>query len=121
MPENPLPSSVEYNYVKSQYFRVIHVNGAFGGLNPDGNLFMALFSERPPLPDVTVQAVESNGQLGAELVEQRKASKGIVRELEAGLAFDVRTARALLEWLRVRIDVAEKFAAELQPKSEVKG
>jgi hypothetical protein len=121
MPDNPLPSSVEFNYVKSSYFRIIHVNGAFGGFSPDGNLFMAVFSERPALPDVTVQAVGSSGQLGTELLEQRKITeKGIVRELEAGLAMDVRTARAIIQWLKERIDLAEKLAAETQQKSEVK-
>src|SRR5438105_738550 len=100
MPEKPLPSNIAFHYVKSNHFRVIHVNGAFGGFGPDGNLFMAVFSERPPLPDVTVQAVESSGQLGPEILDQRRGNEGIVRELEAGLAMDVRTARLLVQWLQ---------------------
>src|SRR5207247_773121 len=103
MPESGLPSSIAFHYVKSNYFRVIHVNGAFGGFSPDGDLFLSIYSERPTLPDVTVQTVESTGQLGAEIIEQRKGREGIVRELEAGLAMNVRTARSLVQWLNERI------------------
>jgi hypothetical protein len=121
MPDNPMPSSLEFDYVKSNFFRVIRVNGAFGGIGPDGNLFMAVFSERPPLPDVTFQAVDSTGKVGAELMEQRKVtSKGIVRELEAGLSMDVNTARAIIQWLTERVGIAEKLATDAQARIEVK-
>src|ERR1700757_2767574 len=98
MPDKPIfpsiPSTVEYDYIKSHYFRVIRVNGAFGGFSPDGNLYMAIFSERPPMPDVTIHNVDSNGKIGAEIMEQRKiTSRGIVRELEAGLSLDINAAR----------------------------
>jgi hypothetical protein len=119
MPENGgLPSSIQFHHVKSNYFRVIHVNGAFGGFSPDGSVFMAIYSERPTLPDVTVQTVESTGQLGAEIIEQRKGREGIVRELEVGLSMDIKTARSLVKWLEERITLHQKFAAELQRKSE---
>jgi hypothetical protein len=122
MPENQNPSTVEIDYLKSNFFRVIRVNGAFGGFSPDGQLFMAIFSERPPFPDATVYSVEANGQIGPEIIEKRQTtSKGkIVRELEAGLSMDVRTARAIVQWLNERIDIAEKMAAATHPRTEVK-
>jgi hypothetical protein len=120
MAENQ-PSTVTFHYVKSNLFRVVHVNGAFGGLSPDGNMFIALYSERAPLPDVTVQKIEDNGQIGAELVEQRQSSGGIVREMEVGLAMDIRTARIFRDWLTERIDLADKITAGMQhPRTEVK-
>jgi len=116
MPENKvtLPPTIEFDYIKSNFFRVIHVNGAFGGINPDGTLFMAVFSERPPLPDATVQMVDSSGKIGAEVFEQRRVtSKGlIVRELEAGLTMDVNAARGLMQWLKERVEIAEKMIAD---------
>ena len=118
------PSTVTFHYVKSNHFRTIHVNGAFGGFSPDGSIFLAIYSERPVLPDVTVQTIESNGQLGKEIMEQRKGLQGVVRELEAGLAMDVRTAKTLVDWLTERIKIAESIAqsytSEPQPKAEVK-
>ncbi len=115
-----LPSTVTFHYVKSNHFRVVHTSGVFGGLNPDGTLLLSIFSERAPLPDVTVQKVESTGQLGAEIIEARKASDGIVRELEVGLNMDIRTAKVMVEWLKERIAFADKMVADMQPKTEVK-
>jgi hypothetical protein len=121
MPEMPqLPSTVTFHYVKSNHFRVVHASGVFGGLNPDGTLLVSVFSERAPLPDVTVQKVESGGQIGSEIIEMRKSSDGIVRELEVGLNMDIRTARMLVDWLKERIAFADKMAADMQPKTEVK-
>ena len=115
-----LPSTVTFHWVKSNHFRTIHVNGAFGGFSPDGNLFLSVYSERPVLPDVTVQTIESSGQLGKEIIEQRKGLQGVVRELEAGLAMDLRTAKSLVDWLNERIKIAESYAAEVQSKTGVK-
>jgi len=121
MPDSPpLPSTVTFHYVKSNHFRVVHASGVFGGLNPDGTLLVSVFSERAPLPDVTMQKVESNGQIGAEIVEARKSSDGIVREMEVGLNMDIRTARMIVEWLKERIAFADKMIADMQPKTEVK-
>lgn len=112
-----LPSSIALNYIKSNYFRVVHVDGAMGGFTPRGHLFMSLFSERAPLPDVIVQAVE-NGQLGKEIVEQRKGSEGIIRELEVGVVMDLNVAKSLLAWLKERVDILEQMQSDSRPRTE---
>jgi hypothetical protein len=119
--EGQLPSSVTLNYIKSNYFRVIHADGAIGGFTPKGEMFVSLYNERPPLPDVTVQAIE-NGQLGAEILEQRRGTEGILREVEVGVVMDVNVAKALVAWLTERINVADQMRADSQTarESEVK-
>jgi hypothetical protein len=114
------PTSVTFHWVKSPHFRTIHANGVFGGFSPNGNLFLSVYSERPVLPDVTVQAIDGSGQIGKEIIEQRKGLQGVVRELEVGLAMDIPTAKSLVEWLNERIKIAESYTAELQSKTEVK-
>jgi len=116
-----LPSSVIFNYIKSNYFRVVHADGAMGGFTPRGHLFVSLYSERAPLPDVTVQAVE-NGQLGQEIVEQRKSTEGILRELEVGVVMDLNVAKSLATWLKERIDIMEQMQSDsrVRGESEVK-
>jgi hypothetical protein len=116
-----LPSEVTFHYIKSNYFRVIHADGAMGGLTPRGELFFSIFNERSPLPDVTVQAVEK-GQLGKEIIEQRKVSDGIVRELEVGILMDSNVAKSLVSWLNERIRIAEEMKqnASISGESEVK-
>jgi hypothetical protein len=119
--EGQLPSSVTLNYIKSNYFRVIHADGAIGGFTPKGEMFVSLYSERPPLPDVTVQAVE-NGQLGPEIIEHRRGTEGILREVEVGVVMDVNVAKALVAWLTERIKVADQMRLDSQVpgESEVK-
>jgi hypothetical protein len=112
-----LPSSIALHYVKSNYFRVVHADGAIGGFTPRGEIFVSLYSERAPLPDVTVQAVE-NGQLGKEIIEQRKGSEGILRELEVGVVMDLNVAKSLMTWLEERIKVAEQMRSDSNIQAE---
>jgi hypothetical protein len=119
MPDSK-PSTVTFHYIKSNFFRTVHTTGVFGGLNPDGTLYVVAFNDRAPLPDVTVQKIENNGQLGGEIIEQRKSTDGIVRELEVGMTMDVRTAQLVVDWLKERIEFANKLSADMQQKTEVK-
>ena len=42
-----LPKELEFDFIgKSNFFRAIRADGAFGGLAPNGVLHMALYSER---------------------------------------------------------------------------
>src|SRR5271157_4913600 len=102
--------TVKFHYVKSNYFRVVHGDGAFGGLTPRGEVFLSVYSERAPLPDVTVQAVEK-GQLGPEIIDQRKGSDGILREIEVGIVMDLAVAKSLIEWLKERVKIVEEYQA----------
>ncbi len=94
-----------------------------GGFTPRGQLFFSLYSERAPLPDVTVQAVEG-GQLGKQIIEKREGSAGIARELEVGVVMDMTVAKSLRDWLDERIKVFEQLqsdaAGALRKESEVK-
>ena len=102
------PSSLKTHYVKSNFFRTVHVDGAFGGFTPSGQIYFSVYSERAPLPDVTVQSVE-HGQIGKEIIDQRKSSDGIVRELETGMIMSIPVAKSLMQWLQERIKVAEEM------------
>lgn len=42
--------TVSFAHRESQSFRVIHVDGAFGGLTPNGKLYAAMYSQIPPNP-----------------------------------------------------------------------
>jgi hypothetical protein len=91
---------------------VVHADGVFGGFSPQGNIFISFFSERPPMPDATFQAVEE-GRLGKELIEHRQGTDGVIRELEVGLTMSLSVTKSLVEWLKERIEVAEKVQTEL--------
>ena len=111
-----IPQHVKFRYIKSNYFRMIHADGVFGGFSPQGNIYISFFSERPPMPDATFQAVEE-GRIGKELIEHRQGgTDGVIRELEVGLTMNLSVTKSLVEWLKERIEIAEKVQSELSVK-----
>ena len=99
---------IAFDYIKSNFFRVVSVDGAFGGLSPSGKeINMAIFSERRPIPKKTVHALNPDGVLGAENKERREGRTAIIREIEVDLVLDLETAIRVHEWLQRKI---EEFA-----------
>ena len=106
-PEN---GEVDFHFEKAAAFRVVHVDGAFGGLSPSGrHIHMTVFSERQPIPRKVVHQIAA-GVLGPEIVERRETRTGVFRELEADLVLTKEAALAIREWLEQRI--AELTQAE---------
>jgi len=102
---------INFDYIKSNQFRVIRVDGAHGGIAPNGHTIqMALFSERAPIPKRETYKLEQ-GKLGERTaVEQRDA---LIREVEIEALVDLNTARRIVNWLQDKIDMAEKLKKEV--------
>ena len=109
-----LPDTIRFHYLKSNFFRVIHVDGAHGGITPRGQIQMALFSDRHPIPQQTVQRVTEEGTLGDEIRQERVEREGIVREVEVEAIMTLDTGRTLVKWLEDKVHTLEK----LRPKVE---
>ena len=109
MPKTPkIPKELEYDFIKSNFFRVIHADGAFGGLAPNGNVHMALYSERRAIPTKVIHAVV-NGELGPEIPAKRQGRKGLVREVEIDVVMTIEQAEALRMWLVDKIESFQKI------------
>jgi hypothetical protein len=61
---------IAFEYIKSNLFRVIHADGAIGGVTPSGNLHLAFFSERPAIPRMIVHKRDPSGTLGPPIPEK---------------------------------------------------
>ena len=101
--------TVEFHYIKSNGFRVVHADGAWGGPTPRGNIAVTFYSERVPLPQLLVHELNSSGQLGKEV--SRETKKGYVREAEVQVMMDLRVAEGLVEWLQNKISTVQKRSA----------
>lgn len=99
-------TTIDFDYIKSKQFRVIHVDGVHGGIAPKGNAIqMAMFSERVPIPR-NEKYVIKNGKLGGRVsVEERGA---IVREVEVEVIVDLAIAESIQKWLGEKIELAVK-------------
>jgi hypothetical protein len=115
MPDTP--PTVRFHYIKSGSFRVIHTDGAIGGVTPGGLIFVGLYSERGAIPQMSVYDITEAGQPGAEHIEERVSKQGIVREVEVGATMSIETATNLLTWLQEKID----FVRKLRKTSESEG
>jgi hypothetical protein len=109
MAETKPPSSIKLYHEKGNFFRVIHADGAIGGLTPTREIFMSLFSQRAAIPKEIEQALTTEGHLGEEV--GRVGKSGIFRELEVGVVMTPATARKIAEWLQQQATIAEQTAS----------
>jgi hypothetical protein len=101
---------IRFDYIKSNCFRVIRVDGVSGSPTPKADgIQIALFSERLPIPKSEEYLLGSDGTLGKRTkIDARSA---IVREVEVEAILSVRVARSLCTWLEQKIRRAEEIAA----------
>jgi hypothetical protein len=106
------PSEITFGYVRGNGFRTLRAEGAWGGVTPKQEIFMALWSERPPIPDIVRMSVTDNGTiLQQERPEHKSEPTNIVREVEVGLSFDKATAVTFISWLKDRVEELDKIEA----------
>jgi hypothetical protein len=106
MAETKLPATIKFYHEKGNFFRVIHVDGAIGGLTPTRDIFMSLYSQRIAIPKIIEQRLSLEGKVGEEL--KREGKDGIFRELEVGVVLTPTTARQIAEWLNQQATLAEQ-------------
>ena len=92
---------IQFRYMKSHLFRVIHADGAWGGISPRGNIHMSLYNERGALPDTSKLVIDPNGRVIKP--EEAQSSGDIIREVECDVVFDLGTAISLRRWLDEKI------------------
>ena len=113
-----LPEQVRYHFIKSNAFRVFYVDGAHGGITPKGQIQIALFNERHPIPQQIVHKLDADGSLGDVIAEETVGRQGIVREVEAEAIMTLETAKSLIAWLSRSVKQLEKLRTQAAPKAK---
>lgn len=99
-------------YVKSNFYRVIHTDGIYGGGTPTpGSIMMTVFSHRVPLPERSV-----NDAFGNEIPQKRVARFGIENEMEVSLVMELSTAKVMRQWLDNAIKNTEEAMQTIQKR-----
>ncbi len=104
---------VVFTYLKSNLFRVIHADGAWGGLSARGDIHISFYNERAAIPD-TSKIVVSEKTGAIVKPEEFQSSSKFVREVEADVIVDLGTAISLRDWLNNKISALEKLIREAQ-------
>lgn len=99
---------IVFEYIKSEFFRVIHTDGAIGGITPQGNIHFALFSERSAIPRLLVHEANPDGTLGKALPDRAVVRPGIIREMDIDVVMSLSTAESFAAWLGDRIAELKK-------------
>ncbi|MEE8484374.1 MAG: hypothetical protein V3S46_07225, partial [Nitrospinota bacterium] len=106
--KSPIPSSLDFYYIKTEQYRVFHVDGMFGGVSPSGKIFADLFVQKIPLPQIMKHKIAVDGKVGEEVKNKRVGKEGVVRVVEAGLIMDIDTAISFRDWLSAKINIVRK-------------
>lgn len=102
----------KFDYIKSNNFRVIHVDGAWGGLRPDLTFHVSLYSERPAIPkSITLEFDPED--LTTERNTDIESRDAVIRDVEVCALMNVDTARALRDWLSEKLEFVDERLAEM--------
>lgn len=109
---------ITFHYIKGNYFRSIHVDGAMGSVGPAGHLHLAVYGERRAIPRTTIHNANAEGELIDEetIVDGRE---GFVRELEADLVMSPEVALTLAQWICSTLDTDDEEKNANSPNSNV--
>ena len=111
-----LPKEVNIHYLKTPSYRSYHVDGAYGGLTPKGDIYCEFYIDRNVTPQTIVHEIEKDGRLG--VVKEKIGKDGFIRQIECGIDLDINTARALKNWLEEKIKEYEEKIELFKKKDE---
>jgi hypothetical protein len=115
----PKGETVLFKYIFPSDLKELHVNGAFGGVAPDGMIHMAFYSERQAIPNVEKRPVNPDQTLGDQKEEEKKYQ--YVRIVQASLVFNDKTATNFINWLDGRIKDLEQLREQIAKIAAKKG
>jgi hypothetical protein len=103
---------IRFEYLRNPAFRIVHSDGVFGGLTPTGDIVISFYSERYPIPKVSVHELTPEGHAGKEITSERvDEGKNVVRELETGVHLTLGMAKMVATFLLEKVAQAEKEKA----------
>jgi hypothetical protein len=110
---------LQFHYIKGPNYHEVACHGAIGGPTPQNKIWMALFSERFPLPRVVEFQVPATEDSRTVSFDERAAvpshidtRSGVIRHVEFSAYLDLETAERIRDWLTRQIDQLP------QPKSD---
>ncbi len=104
-------SKIRFKYIFSEDYNPKYVNGAYGGINPRGEIVVTFFMERSAMPKSQTFLLK-NGKPDKELSAERKPEdlqESVVRFVQNGIILDHKNAKEIHKWLGDHIEKLEKL------------
>ena len=99
---------IAFEFIKSEFFRVVHADGMLGGPTPQGHMHIVFYSERPPIPKRMVHRVGPTGELGEVIPDQIVVRDALIREMDVDVIMTLAVAENFHQWLGQRLDEIKK-------------
>ncbi|NOY77778.1 MAG: hypothetical protein GXO76_07910 [Calditrichaeota bacterium] len=91
---------IKFKYIFSEDYNPIYINGAFGGINPRGELVINFYFERHGLPISQSYEITKEGMLGDEIDNEPSDLKSsMVRIVKNGIILNLQSAQEIHKWL----------------------
>lgn len=106
--EKEQPEKIKFVYEKDEDAKQIYVNGAYGGMNPKGELVIHFFFEHPMVPkEEKMPVVQGKLQLDKivriEPVAHEANELVIIRDIKATLIIPVQEISTIANWMLDRL------------------
>lgn len=85
------------HYRKSNFCRVVHASGVWGGSTPQGKIRMAFYSEKVAVPQSAIIGLDKEGV--ARTTKETPTPQEFEREVEVEVMLDPEAALSLRNWL----------------------
>lgn len=100
--------SLKFKYIFSDDYNPVYVNGAQGGVNPQGEIVANFYLERLALPNSQTQVVTPEGKLGGVIKsDPEDLNQSFVRFIKNGIIMNLQSAKSIHTWLGGLIEQCE--------------
>ena len=101
---------ISIDYIKSNFFRVVYVDGVFGGVTPSANIEIVFWNTRLPIPKTVVLAMSPDGTVKEE---SRILRADQIREAEVAVVMDLEHAKLFGKWLNNQVKQLETILSSV--------
>ena len=102
--------TIKFKYIFDENYNPVYVNGAQGGITPQGEIVANFYLERLALPNAQTQEVKADGTLGEAISsEPEDLNNSFVRFIKNGVVMNLQTAISISNWLNKHIDILQQL------------
>lgn len=103
-------NELKIKYKFDDNYNPTYVNGALGGINPQGDIVVNFYLERGPLPNSTTYQLTESNQLGDIIDNSPKdIQNSLIRFIECGIILNLNSAKQINKWIEEQIRILESL------------
>lgn len=93
-------SDINFKYIFDDNYNPQYVNGAFGGIGPQGEIIIHFYTERGAIPKQVDHTIDTDGILSAPVkMEPDDYNQTFIRFIQSGIILDKRHATEIYNFL----------------------